>query len=576
MMLYNILIEGSAANPSDKEATDLFIQYEKQRTHFLARRIAEIKEAYGLEKDEEEVLLGFFNTAERENNQSSSSPRGHHRILSVFRHHKDEDELIEAQPIYSSSLGWLRIYWSTAWLKFANYNKYNLSARFAIKQHKIKDIKKPYETVAITDLANDLKTIWPGIERAVGLPLDGTSSLPQELNENGILEMDIRKLNWLKQNNIGLHTKKYIAEFQELINNPSYNTSRRLEVWDNPLYLSRSIATLRWQDRIAKFVLRKQDNSPALAYQFFTQVNELTKRDNSLDDSGTQILSPDGKAISAIKKTPSTTLSAVEQITKSNIPELSSITSHYLWRWFIPKVHEQHILDEDQPYKLEFLGGYARLAEITETGISPKTISRIRNIIEIASQCIYTYQGKTGTFQGNMLSYEYFEAHGRKSSKLTITLARPLCPGFVEELPEGNSKYNHQKILIPWVKMPMLVGKNSAHHAPQSSFQLEMIAQMRLRANEIYNNGGILLNNDDTLALAKGARLPPQLINKVIDTWVGEEYLERVDDCVYMLGNRYPEARESLRIAGELSVKSAEKGRIRKKVRSEYMRGKKK
>lgn len=575
-MLYNVLIESSAANPDDKESIELFTQYERQRVYFLSRRIAEIKEAYGLEKDEEEILLGFFNTSERENSQSGSAQINQYKILSVFKHHKDEDELVDDQPIYRSSIGWLRIYWSTAWVKFANYNKFNLSARFAIKQHKIKDIKKTYELVAIADLANDLKVILPGAERAIELPLDTTSSLAQELNENGILEIDIRKLNWLKQNNIGSYTKKYIAEFQELINNPGYNMHRRLEVWDNPLYFSRSIAMLRWQDRIAKFVQRKQDNSPALAYQFFTQVNELTKRDTFIHDSGTQILSKEGKVVSIISKTPSTTLSAVEHITKSNIPELSSITSHYLWRWFIPKVHEQHLLDEEQPYKLEFLGGYNRLAEITGTGVSPKTISRIRNIIEIASQCIYTYQGKTGTFQGNMLSYEYFEAHGRKSSKLTITLARPLCPGFVEELPEGNSKYNHQKILIPWVKMPMLVGKNSAHHAPQSSFQLEMNAQMRLRASEIYSNGGILLNDDDMLSLAKGARLPSQLINKVIDTWVSEEYLERVDDCVYMLGNRYPEARESLKIAGELSVKSAEKGRIRKRVRSENMRGMKK
>lgn len=139
-------------------------------------------------------------------------------------------------------------------------------------------------------------------------------------------------------------------------------------------------------------------------------------------------------------------------------------------------------------------------------------------------------------------------------------------------IPDGNSKYHHQKILIPWVRMPKLVGNNAAHHAPQSSFQLDMNTQLRLRASEIHDNGGILLNDHDMLKLAKGAKLSPDLVSKVVDTWVSEEYQERVDDCVYMLGKRYPEARESLFAAAERSVVSTERGRKRKRVKHERLR----
>ena len=121
--------------------------------------------------------------------------------------------------------------------------------------------------------------------------------------------------------------------------------------------------------------------------------------------------------------------------------------------------------------------------------------------------------------------------------------------------------------------MPKLIGNNSAHHAPQSSFQLDMNTQMRLRASEIYERGGILLNDEDMLEIAKGAKLSPDLVNKVIDTWVNEEYLQKIDGCIYMLGNRYPEARESLMVAGETSIKAAERGRKRKKVKNAKLRG---
>jgi hypothetical protein len=572
-MLYNSLMD--SANIKDKKATALFEQYEAQRKHFLEKRLEEVKSSYGLTNEEKNILLGFFNTFERESAHKSNEPYIAH-LLSIFKHHNEEDELIKNEAAYKAALGWLRIYWSGAWRQFTDYNKYLLSARFAIIQHKKNEIKERYEAIAIDDLVTDLKEVLPSAEKALGFPILSSYFLKPIIDENGILDLDVKKLKWLKQNNIGEYTKKYIDDFQQLLDNKDYEVDRRLDVWNLPLYLSKNIAVLRWNDRIARFVQRKQDNSPALTYQFFTQVNETTKRGTVLEENSSQILSKEGRIASLIDKSPGTTLSTMEQITKSSLPLLASITSHYLWRWFVEQAHKQHLLDVEQPYKIPIIGGYAKLGQLSGAGESKEAKSRIKKIIDMSSMCNYLYHGKTGTYRGNLLSFEYFEAYGRKSSKLTLTLARPLCPGFVEELPDTNSKYNHQRILIPWVRMPLLVGRNSAHHAPQSSFQLDMLAKMRLRASEIYERGGILLNDEDMLELAKGAKLSPELVDKVIDTWVNEDYLEKIDDCIYMLGKRYPEARESLTVAGELTVKSAEKGRQRKRIRSNRLRGIKK
>lgn len=568
-MLYNSLIEMVSNLPNDDQANDLYKNYENQRKFFLEKRLKELKESYELSNEEQDVLLGFFNTNERDTCNSSNQITATH-ILSIFKHHKDEDELVENSPSHKGSLGWLRIYWSNAWRKFADYYKYQLSARYAIKHYPKQEIQERFKLIAIDELINDLKEILPNAEKSLSLPLE-YSYLTHPITDNGILDIDSKKIKWLKQNNIGSFTQTYINDFQKILNN-NYDLHKRLDIWSLPLYLPKTIATLRWQDRIAKLIHRKQNNSPALSYQFYNQVNEMTKRGTIINNNDSNIISKEGRVISSIGKSPGTTISTMEQITKSNLPLLSSITSHYLWRWFIEQAHKQHLLDIEQPYQFQINGGYAKLGELSGAGESKEAKSRIKKIIDMSSMCNYLYQGKTGTYRGNLLSFEYFEATGRKSSKLTITLARPLCPGFVEELPDSNSKYHHQKILVPWVKMPILVGKNSAHHAPQSSFQLDMVTKMRLRACEIYERGGILLNDEDMLELARGAKLSPELVNRVIDTWVNEGYLEKFEDCIYMLGKRYPEARESLLTAGEMSVKSAENGRQRKKIKNERLK----
>lgn len=568
-MIYNSLMNDIAINPNDKKTKSIIEQYEQQRSFFLNKRIAEIEETYRITLEEKNILLGFFNTLEREDNsQTQNSNVGH--LLSIFKHQKIEDELVKPDQIYQASLGWLRVYWSAAWRQFADYNKYLLSARFAINKHKKEEIKERYEAIAIDDLINDLKETLPSAEKTVGF--SSNYFLNPIIDDKGILDIDAKKLKWLKQNNIGENTKKYTDDFQNLLDSNNYNIDRRLDIWNLPLYLSKTIATLRWQDRIAKLIYRKQKNSPALTYQFYNQVNSILKRDNTVDKNGENIINKEGKVISSIDKAPGTTISTIEQITKSNIPALASITSHYLWRWLIETAHKQHLLDQELPYRFEIIGGYPRLGELCGAGSAAKVRDKLKTIVALAAGCSYTYYGKSGIFQGNLLSYQYFNAYGQKSSKLTLDLARPLCPGFVEELPDGNSKYHHQKILIPWVRMPKLVGNNAAHHAPQSSFQLEMNTQMRLRAHEIYENGGILLNDNSMLELAKSAKLSPDLVNKVVDTWVGEEYLERIDDCVYMLGKRYPEARESLFAAAERTVLSAERGRKRKRAKHEKLR----
>ena len=136
-------------------------------------------------------MLGFFNTFEREDNSKTQNDYVGH-LLSIFKHQKDEDELAKNDPIYQAALGWLRIYWSSAWRQFADYNKYLLSARFAIIRHKKEDINERYEAIAIDHLINDLKETLPSAEKALGL--SSNYFLNPVIDDKGILDIDAKKL----------------------------------------------------------------------------------------------------------------------------------------------------------------------------------------------------------------------------------------------------------------------------------------------------------------------------------------------------------------------------------------------
>ncbi|MCA9508982.1 MAG: hypothetical protein KC505_11225 [Myxococcales bacterium] len=571
-MLLQELKKVKSIQPNNTENNNCIDLYEKQRELFLKQQIGDAENVYKLNDDDKKILIGLFDSAERENTKKGISGFASYRLLPIFKDKPPEEELYEDKPECRAALGWLMIYWSSAWQQFALINKYSLSARFGIGFRNNKEFKPNIYSMAVDDLISDLKEILPNAEKKVGLPLDEYFYIDPKIDKDGILDIDKRKLKWLCQNNIGHHTQKYISEFREFINSKAYDPNKQIEFWERPLSFSREIAHLRWKDRIEKLVDRKQKSSPGLTFQFFNQVNDMTKRGISINKEKTKLVSEEGKIISGIGKTPGTTISIMELITRSMCADLSSITSHYFWRWLFESTHKQHLLDLERPYYFDIIGGYTRLGELCGAGITPLAKQRLKNIISISSACIFDYQGKTGVFSGNLLSYESFEAYGRRPSRLQISLARPLCPGFVEDLPEGNSKYQHQRMIVPWTKMPMLIGRNAAHHAPQSSFQLDLTSQMRLRATEIHERGGILLNDEDMRRVAKGAKLSFKLLDRVLDAWICEEYLEKIDDCIFMLGNRYPEARASLKVAGKLSAQSAEKGRRKKQTKSKILK----
>lgn len=542
---------------SPNEGKDLQEKYIKQREFFLKRRLKEIDFMYGLKKGEKETLHGLLLLSEQQD--PISKPDGAW-ILKRLKHLDDKKELIKSFPEAIAFSGYLHTYWSHTWRKYAELNKHSLAARWAL----IHQIKKGDEKAAIAsaeeDLVKELQTVLPGAEKQIGLPLTIKKYQNLKVNKNNILELDLNLLNYFKKNNWGPGTKEAMQNLSELINSSRYNADERREKWDDPLFAYQNIALTRWIDRIRKFVHKKLEKPAALTAPIFKQVSESLVRGLTLNENRNALIDKAGKQVLKFDTAATMQIDTAESILRSSIPLLSSITAHHIVRWQFLEVHKQFLLGQKEPRKLVIEGGFQKLGELSGAGTSKRIIDNIRKIIFAQAGCLFRYRRGDKIWEGNLISFDHWQAKGRNASLLEIEMRAPGCPGFVQELPIGGLELSEQRALIPIVGLPEFVGRSN-EHGSQACFQMELFIEMRMRAKELYERDGILLNDDGWLQIAERARMPHSLINKVLECWVANDYIERRENYVFNIGSKYKEAKVMLMKAGEAELKGAKAGK---------------
>lgn len=237
------------------------------------------------------------------------------------------------------------------------------------------------------------------------------------------------------------------------------------------------------------------------------------------------------------------------------------------------KANQQHILNAKTPNVIALEGGFYALGKLIGAGTRYKAIEKMKKIIAIYSRCGYQIETESKVVTGNILMYEFTESKRGKSQHLLVTLARAFCPGFVASATKEDSRYNTNKLLVPILhREPPFIGKNNTF-CSQMNFLDWILIEMRLRATALYETGGVLLNHENLLEIAKKARMSTNLIKPVIDCWLGENYLEQVDSSLYALGDNYKNEKNMLLEAGEKTIKGSLAGKKSKKnQRNFYMK----
>jgi hypothetical protein len=158
-----------------------------------------------------------------------------------------------------------------------------------------------------------------------------------------------------------------------------------------------------------------------------------------------------------------------------------------------------------------------------------------------------------------------------------LSLGDPILPGYVDRLRGPGRSERRARKLVPLVPLPPFVGRCNEHGA-QAAYQLRLVTEMRVRAREIVEQGGVRLESELLAQLAEDVGLSHSLVGRVIERWLrdgddGPALLERVEAHRYTLGPAHAEAREFLRVGGEDEIRGREAARAGRHQRRGRLRG---
>jgi hypothetical protein len=177
-----------------------------------------------------------------------------------------------------------------------------------------------------------------------------------------------------------------------------------------------------------------------------------------------------------------------------------------------------------------------------------------------------------------MLSYLYFpEARGRRA-EVRLILGEALLPSYVFDLAKSTQREREARRLVPVVDLPPLIGRPN-EYGPQCAFQARLVAEMRRRATELVEHGGVRFDPDELEQIAASVELPTSMVARVIDRWRqdgddGPAFVEVVEPDRYTLASAHAPARNFLLQSGKMEIDAAKAGRRGAAVRRRTRRRK--
>lgn len=172
---------------------------------------------------------------------------------------------------------------------------------------------------------------------------------------------------------------------------------------------------------------------------------------------------------------------------------------------------------------------------------------------------------------GHMLTYDIqLDPKDRRKNILSLYLTDMLLPNFVFSMPNQNQSQREMRMLAPLLDIPPLVTNNNRLHAAQAAFQVELCIEMRKRAKEIVEKGGIHLPYNKKVTLAEPVGLDLETLPKVFDRWTqdgddGPKMLVEVEKDVYNLSEHHQAARDFIIAAGRMEKSASIAGQKSRK-----------
>lgn len=403
-------------------------------------------------------------------------------------------------------------------------------------------------------------------------------------HEDGILARDARFARYLERlGNLGkaaaeqlrASAKERAWKFQQATSEPNEKNPRGAiwALWAAPdesppgSRFARLLAIVLWNDVVASWI----KNSASLVYPIAQQTTRIHSRTTKVIEQDQHLFhhfqNGESHPIKRIEplELPAMELAVLDVMLRRGLTLLGSVTAHRLLRWEITEGHNRVRRREVDARALHIDGGWSALAEKLELQ-GRKAAEDIHAIVVAQAHSCFRFSG--GAY-GNLLSYTVEPSVGRRKGFARIILGDALLPDFLFEIRAkmGHTSRSAREIqrLVPVVDLPPLIGRPN-EHGQQASLSMAVVTELRHRAAELFEQGGILLASERWRELAELAGLPVSMIDQVLDRWTqdgddGPAFLEKTDPNRFTLAATHSAARAFLLEAGRREVEGSEAGK---------------
>lgn len=231
---------------------------------------------------------------------------------------------------------------------------------------------------------------------------------------------------------------------------------------------------------------------------------------------------------------------------------LQSIVAHRLLRWLVIESHRKALAGDPDPRVLT-AAGWDGLAK--DVGCrSKKDAATIRDVALALATMLFHLPGGDCT----LLSLSHFHASGPgRRPEVEITVGTPLMPHF--------GRGGSERRVVPLTDLAPFVG-NRRDYGRLANFQLQILAEMRRKAVEAVERGGILIRAADWTRIARTTGLVPTARARAVERWArddddGPAFLTRVERERYALAPAHADAWAFLLEGGRRSVDGRDRGR---------------
>lgn len=276
---------------------------------------------------------------------------------------------------------------------------------------------------------------------------------------------------------------------------------------ERPRWLA-TLARVLWCDRWrASYALELSKHAPAMPLLLRRHLADLRHGDEvRTDGDGTHYIAADGTIVGRFVA-PALSRDQLERM-RAGVAHLRGVTFERVIRGLALKAFTL-AADGARLYNLAvYLGGFEAFAK--EHGINSKDRARLPEIFE----AIKAYRGGDRDIPPIIADYWVQPSKPGRPAELRVTIGEALLPMFVSSLRPSRKD---DRWLLPVLPVPELAFVGGTQQWRMIDLQWDILTELRARAEEYAQHGGVYLSRDDERRLAGGLRL--DIVRLAIDRW---------------------------------------------------------